>query len=61
VYLNDEPTLRYIPPVYYYEGRAREGLQSATANEFYSTFVTMKRAHPADPLVVDAKRRLGLK
>ncbi|MFL6450001.1 MAG: protein kinase domain-containing protein [Bryobacteraceae bacterium] len=58
VYLNDEPTLRYIPPVYYYEGRAREGLQSATASEFYRTFVTMKLANPVDPLVLDAKRRL---
>lgn len=58
VFLNDEPTLRYVPPVYYYEGRARQGLQSASATEFYKTFVTIKQANPADPLVRDAARRL---
>jgi tetratricopeptide (TPR) repeat protein len=58
VYLNDEPTLRYMPPVYYYQGRARQGLQSPSATEFYKTFVSIKQADPADPLVRDAERRL---
>jgi tetratricopeptide (TPR) repeat protein len=58
VFLDDNPTLRYIPPVYYYEGRAREGLQSPSAAEFYKTFLSIKQAAEADPLVADGKRRL---
>lgn len=58
VFLDDNPTVRYIAPVYYYEGRAREGLQSPSAAEFYKTFLNIKQDGEADPLVADAKRRL---
>jgi tetratricopeptide (TPR) repeat protein len=59
VFLDDEPTLRYIPPIYYDQGRAREGLQSPSAADFYKTFLTIKHAAEADPMVIDAKRRLS--
>jgi tetratricopeptide (TPR) repeat protein len=59
VFLDDEPTLRYIPPIYYYQGRAREGLQSPSAADFYKTFLTIRHAGEGDPLVTDAKRRLS--
>jgi tetratricopeptide (TPR) repeat protein/predicted Ser/Thr protein kinase len=58
VFLDDEPTLRYLPPIYYYQGRAREGLRSHSADEFYKTFLTIKHGNESDPLVADAKRRL---
>jgi hypothetical protein len=57
VSINDLPTYRYFPPVYYYLGRAQQGLGSEAAAEFYSTFLKIKEeAEPHDPLVEDAPR-----
>jgi tetratricopeptide (TPR) repeat protein len=54
----DTPTLRYLPPLYYYLGRAHEALHTGKAGEFYDRFLSIRGASdPADPLVVDAKRR----
>ena len=58
VFLDDNPTVRYLAPVYYYEGRAREGMQSPSASGFYRNFLDIKQGAEADPLVADAKRRL---
>ncbi len=33
LFLDDEPTYGYFPPVYYYQGRVREGLNSTRAGE----------------------------
>ena len=56
VFLDDEPTLRYISPIYYYEGRAREGLGSSSAVNFYKIFLSLNH-NDADPLVADTQRR----
>jgi eukaryotic-like serine/threonine-protein kinase len=58
VFLDDEPSLRYLPPVYYYQGRARQGLRSPGAAESYQKFLAIKSGDVIDPLVADAKRRL---
>jgi hypothetical protein len=36
--LDDVPTFRIIPPLYYYLGRAQEGLKSPAAADSYKTF-----------------------
>ena len=60
VFLNDLPTYRYFPSVYYYLGRAQQGLGSEAAAESFQKFLKIKeKADPGDPLVEDAKRRLG--
>ena len=59
VFLDDEPSFRYLPAAYYYRARAREGLHSAAAAEDYQAFLQMKARSEADPLVVDARRRLA--
>jgi len=59
VFLDDVPTFHYFPPVYYYLGRAQEGLGSAGAAESYKQFVAIKTNGDGDPLVADARRRLG--
>ncbi|HKV63681.1 MAG TPA: protein kinase [Candidatus Acidoferrum sp.] len=59
VFLDDMPSYHYLPPVYYYQGRAREGLKSAGAVESYKTFLAMKEKGAGDPLVVDAQKRLA--
>ena len=57
VFLDDDPSLRYLPPVFYYQGRAREGLNSSGADS-YRAFLSIKHDAVGDPLVADAKRRL---
>ena len=59
VFLDDVPSLRLLPPVYYYLGRAQEGLKSPRAAESFKTFLAMKeKSDGADPLVADARRRM---
>jgi eukaryotic-like serine/threonine-protein kinase len=60
VFLDDVPSYHLLPPVYYYQGRAREGLKSAGgAAESYKAFLAIKPQGNGDPLVADAQRRLG--
>ena len=57
VFLDDVPTFRLLPPVYYYLGRAQEGLKSPAAPESYRTFLKMQPDGTSD-LVSDARHRL---
>ncbi|MBI4481001.1 MAG: protein kinase [Acidobacteria bacterium] len=59
LFVADMATLRYLPPLYYWSGRAREGLGTKeAANNSYQVFLKLRTdADPADPLVADAKRR----
>jgi tetratricopeptide (TPR) repeat protein len=58
IFLDDFPSYRYFAPVYYYLGRAQEGLKSPAAKESYQKFLKIKeRADPGNPLVDDARRR----
>ena len=57
VFLDDDPSLRYLPAVYYYRGRARDGLHSAGAPESYQKFLAIKSGASGDPMVADARRR----
>ncbi len=60
VFLDDVPSYHVLPPVYYYQGRAREGLNSPGAAESYKTFLGIKEKGANDPLVADVQRRLSL-
>ena len=42
VFLDDVPSYQVLPAVYYYQGRAREGLNSPGAAESYKTFLAIK-------------------
>jgi len=53
------PTYAYFPPVYYYEGRAREGMKSAGFAEFYKSYLGIRGQAPDDPLVADIRHRSG--
>jgi tetratricopeptide (TPR) repeat protein len=57
VFLDDVPTFRLLPPVYYYLGRAQEGLKSPAASESYRIFLKMQPDGTND-LVTDARRRV---
>jgi tetratricopeptide (TPR) repeat protein len=57
VFLDDVPTFRYLPPVYYYLGRTQQGLNSPAAKDSYKKFIAIRKAD--DPLTLDAKKRLA--
>jgi tetratricopeptide (TPR) repeat protein len=57
VFLDDSPTLRLVPPVYYFLARAQEGLKSPAAAESYRTFLKMQPDGNSE-LIADARRRL---
>jgi tetratricopeptide (TPR) repeat protein/predicted Ser/Thr protein kinase len=57
IFLDDVPSYHYLPPVYYYLGRAQEGLGSSGAADSYRRFVAMKAQADDDPLVLDARQR----
>jgi tetratricopeptide (TPR) repeat protein len=57
--VDDIPTMRYLPPLYYYWARAQEGQGAPNAADTYRTFLSIKANSEADPLVADARRRLA--
>jgi tetratricopeptide (TPR) repeat protein len=61
MFLDESPTYHVFPPVHYYLGRAQEGIKSPAAAESYTAFLATKENGGKDPLVADARRRLGAK
>ncbi|HKW64411.1 MAG TPA: protein kinase [Candidatus Acidoferrum sp.] len=59
IYLDDVPTFRRLPPVYYYLGRAQEGLKSLAAAESFKMFLAIKEKGDEVGLVKDAQHRLS--
>lgn len=57
--LLDGPTYGYFPPVYYYQGRVREGMKSSGAADSYRTYLSIRGNSREDPLVPEVRRRLG--
>ncbi len=58
VFLDDTPSYRYFPPVYYYLAQAQQGLKSAAAADSYRRFLAIKaNADPGDPMVANARKR----
>ena len=53
------PTYGYLPPVYYHQGRVREGLNSAGAADSYRTYLDIRGKAGEDPLLPDIRRRLN--
>ncbi|MBE0711082.1 MAG: tetratricopeptide repeat protein [Candidatus Aminicenantes bacterium] len=58
VFWNDLPTMRRLPSLFYFLGRAQEGLKSAAAKDSFNAFLLIKEKGEADPMVEDARRRL---
>lgn len=60
VFLNDEPTVRHLAPLDYWIGRSRESLGLLPqAQESYRRFTALRATDSPDPLLRDARRRLG--
>ncbi len=59
LFLDNTPTYAYFPPLYYYEGRVREGMKSEGFADFYKSYLSLRGQSSEDPLVADIRRRLG--
>ena len=53
------PTFEYFPPVYYYEGRAREGMKVAGFADFYRSYLSIRGQSSDDPMRIDIRRRIS--
>jgi tetratricopeptide (TPR) repeat protein len=59
LFMDNVPTFGYFPPVYYLQGRAREGLKSPGFAESYRNYLSIRGQSGEDPLVPEIRRRLG--
>jgi eukaryotic-like serine/threonine-protein kinase len=59
LFMDNVPTYAYFPPVYYDQGRVREGMKSAGFADFYKTYLSIRGQSTEDPLAADARRRMG--
>jgi tetratricopeptide (TPR) repeat protein len=59
LFLDDVPTYHHLPPVFYWLGRALEGLGSPAAAGSYRIYLEIKARSDRDPMVAEADRRLG--
>ena len=59
LFLDNVPTYAYFPPVYYYQGRVRQGMNSEGFADFYKTYLSIRGQSSEDPLIADIRRRIG--
>jgi tetratricopeptide (TPR) repeat protein len=59
LFLDEAPTSAYFPQVYYYVGRANQGLGSNSAAEAYRRFISIREKGDSSELLQDAKKRLA--
>jgi eukaryotic-like serine/threonine-protein kinase len=59
IFQDNVPTFAYFPPLYYYQGRGREGLKSSGFADSYRAYLGIRGKAREDPFVVDIHRRLG--
>ncbi|HVH27516.1 MAG TPA: protein kinase [Vicinamibacterales bacterium] len=55
--LDEEPTLGYFPPVYYYQGRVREEMKTARFVDSYKLYLDIRGQASQDPLLSEVRRR----
>jgi len=59
ILMNNVPTYGYFPPVYFYQGRAREGMKSAGFRDSYRSYLSIREKAGEDPLLPEIRLRLG--
>jgi eukaryotic-like serine/threonine-protein kinase len=57
LFLDEEPTFGIAPAVYYYQGRAREGQNTAGFADSYKTYLTIRDKAGEDPLLPEVRKR----
>ena len=59
LFFDDKPTVRNLAVLPYWTARAEDGLKMASAKGRYQAFIDLRKDAAGDPLVQDARRRLG--
>ena len=60
LFLDEEPTYGYFPPVYYYQGRVREAMNNAAFADSYRQYLDIRGNSTEDLLLPDVRQRAGL-
>lgn len=59
LFLDEEPTSGFLPPVHYYQGLVRQGLKSAGFAEPFQRYLAIRATAGEDPLLPDIRKRLA--
>ena len=59
LFLDEEPTFGYFPPVYYYQGRVREQMKIDGFADSYRQYVAARDGSTEDPLLREIRPRNG--
>jgi eukaryotic-like serine/threonine-protein kinase len=57
LFLDEEPTYAFLPPVYYYQGLTREGMQTEKFADSYRAYLAIRGGSTEDPLIREVRRR----
>ena len=57
LFSDDMPTYSYLPAVYYFQGKARDGLKSPGAADSYKTYLEIRGKAGEDTLLPEVRRR----
>ena len=57
--MDEGPTYGQFPLVYYYQGRVREELKTASFADSYREYLKIRAESKEDPLLPDVRRRAG--
>ncbi len=60
IFLDEVPSCRFFPPLFYYLGKVHDGMKSTEAADSYKSFLAIKqRATDSDSMITDARRLLA--
>jgi eukaryotic-like serine/threonine-protein kinase len=57
--MDEGPTYGYLPLAFYYQGRVREGLNTANFANAYREYLNVRGRSTEDPLLAEVRRRVG--
>jgi hypothetical protein len=59
MFVDEQPTYAYLPPVHYYLGRTRQELKSARYADSYRAYLELRGTSKEDVLLPDVRKRAG--
>jgi tetratricopeptide (TPR) repeat protein/predicted Ser/Thr protein kinase len=59
VFMDNVVTYSYLPYVYYYQGRVRQGLKTPAFADSYRTYLSIRGQSTEDPFVAEVRKSLG--
>jgi len=60
IFVDEQPTYAYLPPVHYYLGRARQELKSSRYAEAYREYLALRGSSKEDVLLPEVRKRAGV-